>query len=95
MSAGDGDGGDDGVGTHGEAADCGRVEIMLAKQIEDREAGEASTFSVERGGAAVDVVVALRAGREGEVAEPERGAGEQVEEGGAGVGGRGGHFDLV
>ena len=93
--AGDGDGGDDGIGAHGESADGGGMEIVFAEQIENGEAGEARAFSVERGGAAVDVVVGLCAGGEGEVAEAERGAGEEVEEGGAGVGGRRRHFDLV
>ena len=74
------------------AAGC---RLCSRQKIEDGEAGEARAFSVERGGAAVDVVVGLCAGGEGEVAEAERGAGEEVEEGGAGVGGRRRHFDLV
>ena len=42
-------------------------------------AGEAAAFGVERGGAAVDVVVAGAAGGELELAEPEAGAGEEGE----------------
>jgi hypothetical protein len=83
--AGDGDCGDDGISAQGESADGRGVEVVLAEQVEDGEAREASALGVEGGGAAVDVVVALGAGGEGEVAETERGAGEQVEEGGAGV----------
>lgn len=59
--AGDGDGGDYGVGSQGEATyGCG-VELVLGQQVEDSEAGEARTLGVEGGDSAVDVVVALAA----------------------------------
>ena len=50
--------------------------LFSFEQIEDRLAGEAAAFGVERGGAAVDVVVAGAAGGELELAEIEAGAGE-------------------
>ena len=91
--AGDRNGGDDGVGAHGESADGCGVQVMFGQKVEDGEASEAGAFGVERGSAAVDVVVGLGAGTEGEIAQAERGAGEEVEEGGAGV--SGGHSGLV
>ena len=54
--------------------------MVLAQQIEDSEAGKASALGVQRGGAAVDVVVAAPAGRELEVAELEGLAREKGEE---------------
>ena len=87
LRAGDGHRGDDGIGAEGEAADGVRIEMMLVQQIEDGDAGEASAFGVERGGAAVDVVVAASAGGELEVAELEGLAGEQGEQLLAGAGG--------
>ena len=83
--AGNGDGRNDGIGTHSEPADGGRMQLMFLEQIEDSEASEASAFSVQRRGAAVDVVVRLRAGRQGEIAEAEGSAGEQIEQGSAGI----------
>ena len=62
--AGRGDVGDDGVGTHGEAADGFRLNLVLLEEFEDRVSGEAAALGVERGGAAVDVVVAGAAGGE-------------------------------
>ena len=77
--AGGGDVGDDGIGAHGEAADGFGVDVICFKQFKDGVAGEAAAFGVERGGAAVDVVVAGAAGGELELAEPEAGAGEERE----------------
>ncbi len=56
------------------ASMCVRFE-----QFEDGLAGETTAFGVERGGAAVDVVVAGAAGGELELAEFEAGAGEKRE----------------
>ena len=84
--AGGGHVGDDGIGAEGESADGCRFELLLTQQIEDGEAGEASAFSVKRGGAAVNVVVALAAGGEREVAELEGDSRKQVEQGCAVVG---------
>ena len=63
--------GDDWIGAQGEAADGCGVEVVFAEQVKDREAGEAPALGVEGSGAAVDVVIALYAGGEGEVAEAE------------------------
>ena len=54
--------------------------LCCFKQFEDGVAGEAAAFGVQRGGAAVNVVVAGAAGGELELAEPEAGAGEQREQ---------------
>ena len=78
--AGGGDVGDDGVGAHGESADGLGVDVILFKEFETACAGEASALGVERGGAAVDVVVAGAAGGELELAELEADAGEKREE---------------
>ena len=77
--AGRGDVGDDGIGAHGESADGFGVDVVLLQQFEHGVAGEAAAFGVERGGAAVDVVVAGAAGGELELAELEAGAGEERE----------------
>jgi hypothetical protein len=86
--AGGGDVGDDGVGAHGEPADGFGVDVVGFEQLEDGVAGEAAAFGVERGGAAVDVVVAgeVAAGGELELAEAEAGAGEERARGVAGRG---------
>src|ERR1700733_14865022 len=80
LRAGDGDRRDDGIGAQGKAADGMRIEVMLTQQIEDGDAGKASALGVQRGGAAVDVVIAAAAGRELEVAELEGLAREKGEE---------------
>src|ERR1700761_435498 len=80
LRAGDGDRRDNGVGAQGKATDGVRVEVMLTQQIEDGEAGKASALGVQRGGAAVDVVVAAPAGGELKVAELEGLAREKGEE---------------
>src|SRR5271170_6872675 len=64
-----GDVGDEGVGAHGESTDGRGLELVVVDEVEDGEAGEASALGVEGGGAAVDVVVAVSAGGEGEFAE--------------------------
>jgi hypothetical protein len=78
--AGDGYSRYDGVGSKGQAADRCRFQLVLMQQVKNGKAGEASAFGVQRGGAAIDVVVALCAGGESEVAEAEGGAGKQVKE---------------
>ena len=73
-------GGDEGVGAEGEAADGDGVGDVAADEGVEDEAGEARAFGVECGGAAVDVVVGLLAGGEGEAAEAEGESGEEVKE---------------
>ena len=77
---------DQGVGSHGEAADGLGLGEVLANEVVQHEAGEAAAFGVQRGGAAVDVVVGLLAAGEGEVAESEGEGRDQVEQVGAVVG---------
>ena len=89
--AGGGYVGDDGIGTHGEAADSFGLDAVLIEQFEDGVSGEAAAFRVECGDAAVDVVVAGAAGGELELTELEAGAGEEGEEL-LGVGGVGNHL---
>lgn len=94
--AGAGDVGDKGVGAHGEAADGDGVGDVPADEVVEEEAGEAAALGVERGGAAVDVVVGALTGGEGEVAEAEGVGGEDTEEVGAVVQGGlwiGGHVE--
>lgn len=69
VGAGSGHIGDDGVRAHGEPADGLRADLVLVEEIEDGEAGEASTLGMEGGGAAVYVVIAGSAGGELKVAE--------------------------
>ncbi len=80
--AGAGDVRDEGIGTHGEAAygfDGVGVGNLLADHLVEDEAGETAAFGVERGDAAVDVVVAFGSAGEGEVAELEGVGGDEVE----------------
>src|SRR6266496_5983774 len=57
------DGYDNGVGTHGKAADGFGLPSEFADFFEEDFASELCTAGIERGGAAVDVVVAGDAGR--------------------------------
>jgi len=66
--------GDDGVSTHGEAAHSVRIDSFLIQQFENCVSGKATTLSVERGGPAVDIVIARAAGRELELTETKAGA---------------------
>jgi hypothetical protein len=75
---------DEGVGSHGEAANGLGVGDVLTDEIVEDETGEAAAFGVERGGAAVDVVVGLLAAGEGKVAQLERVGSDKVEQGGSG-----------
>jgi len=79
-SAGRGHVGDDGVGTHGESADGLGIDPVLFQQFKDGVAGKASALGVERGGAAVDVVIACAARGELEEPEPETGSGQMREQ---------------
>ena len=81
-------GGAGGVGNqrvcpHGESADGFGVREALTDNVVQEETGEAAAFGVERGGAAVDVVVRLLAAREGKVAEAEGEGRDEIEEVGA------------
>src|SRR5215472_6420457 len=78
--AGCGNVGDDRVRSHGKPADRFSLDVVLLEEFEDRVAGEAAALCVQRGGAAIDVVVAGAAGRKLELAELEAGAGEEREE---------------
>ena len=78
--AGGGGVGDERVGAHGESAyglDGLGVRDVLADEVVEDEAGEAAAFGVQRGDAAVDVVVGLLAAGEGEVAELEGVGGDE------------------
>src|SRR5450631_763746 len=67
--AGDGDGHDDGVGTHGQSSNGVGFPALLADFIEEDFTDELRATSVERGGAAVDVIVAGAAGGQLKLAE--------------------------
>jgi hypothetical protein len=59
------------------------MELFLMQQIENGESSEASTLGMQRGGAAVDVVVALTAGGQREIPQLKRDSSEQVKQGSA------------
>ena len=81
--------GDERVCAHGQAADGDGGRHVLADEVVEEYAGEAAAFGVERGGAAVDVIVRSLAAGEGEVTEPEGVGGDEVEQGSTDGGG---HF---
>ena len=67
------------VGAHGEAADGFGLREVFADEVEQHDAGEAATLGVQRGDAAVDVIVRALAGGEQEVAKPERVSSDEVQ----------------
>ena len=79
-SAGDGDGHYDRIGSHGQSAYRIGVPALAPHFIEEYLADQLRATSVERSGAAIDVVVAGAAGREFEFAEAKRFLGEQLQE---------------
>ena len=70
-SAGDGDGDDDGVGAHGQSSDGVGVPALRAHFLKKNLADQLRAASIERGGAAIDVIVAGAAGGKLEFAEAE------------------------
>ncbi len=70
----------DGIGSHGEATDGLRLPSPLTDFVSKHFAGQARTLGVKSRDAAVDVVVAGAAGRELELAQPERLVGEQAQQ---------------
>ena len=80
----------DGIGTHGEAAYAGGGEVQffgfLGDECVDDLADEGGAFGVEGGEAAIDVVGALGAGGEGEVAEENGFGAKDLKEAGLGLG---------
>ena len=68
------------IGSHGEAANRGRFPFLLAYLVEKDLAHELSASGIQRGGAAVDVIVARRSGRQLEFTEAKRLAGEHSQE---------------
>ena len=76
--------GDQRIGAHGQAANGDRMGHVLADEVVEDQAAEPPAFGMQRGGAAVDVVVGLLSAGEREVAKPEGERGDEVEEGGAG-----------
>ena len=72
FAAHHGDRDHDGIRAHGEAADRLRLPSALPNFFPEDFSGQPRAFGVERGGTAVDVVIAGAAGREFEVTQPER-----------------------
>ena len=62
----------DGICTHGQAPNAGDSDVLLfglfSNESVDDLADKSGTFGIERGEAAVDVVVTFRTRSEGEVA---------------------------
>jgi hypothetical protein len=79
LRARDGDCRHNRIGPERKTADSVRIEMMLMHQIKNGESGQTAAFRVQCSGAAVDVVIATRAGGELKVAELEGLAGEQRE----------------
>ena len=78
--AGRGHVGNNRVGAHGEPANGFRIHAFFFEQIEHRVAGETAALRVQRGGAAVDVVVARASGGKLELAKPKASAGQKSEQ---------------
>ena len=70
----------DGVGSHGEAANGLRFPAALADFVEKNLPGQLRAARIERGGAAVDVVVAAGPGGKLEVSQFERLVGKQAKQ---------------
>ncbi len=71
LRAEHGDRDHDRVGSHGESADGLRTPVAALDFVEKNAAGQARALGVQRGGAAVDVVVAGAAAGELELAQAE------------------------
>jgi len=71
---------DDGVSAEGETAHRARPQLVLANKIEHSQAGKAAAFTRQGGGAAIDVVIAGGSGRELELSQAERDAGQHLEQ---------------
>ncbi len=69
----------DWVRAHGESAHGFRVDSVFLQKLKHGVAGEAAAFSVQGGGAAIDVIIAGSTGGKLELAEAEAGAGEKRE----------------
>ncbi len=80
RSAGDGDGDHDGVGAHGESSDGVGVPGLGAHFIEKDLADQLRAAGIERGGAAIDVIVAGAAGGQLEFAEAKRFPRQQLQQ---------------
>ncbi len=79
--AGRGNVGDQRVCAHRESADGCGAQIVFADQIVEDQPGKASAFSMERGGSAVDVVIAARARGEDKIPQAKGVLRDQVEKG--------------
>src|SRR5207245_4497637 len=73
------------IRTHGKSAYRTRLPALLADGVQEHFAHESRSGGVERGGAAVNVVIARAPRGELELAETERFAGENAEQLLAGV----------
>src|SRR6185312_16298016 len=67
-----------GIGAHGQAAHGISLPALLPKQIEKNLTGKRGTLRVQRGGAAVNVVIAFCAGGKSKLAEAERDSCQQI-----------------
>ena len=85
--AGSGQVRDNRIRSHRQSANSIGASSILLEKLEQGETGETAAFGMERGGAAVNVVVACPAGRKLELPQPEAGAGEQGKQLGTVAGG--------
>src|SRR5262249_40865299 len=70
----------DRVGPHGQPADGARFPSLVAEEIEEDASGELRPASMEGGGAAIDVVIALQSGRKREFSQTKGVGGQQVDQ---------------
>src|SRR5262249_10816975 len=76
----DRDGDHNGIGTHGQSADSLRLPAPLLEKFQKNAAGQLRPLGIQRGGAAVNVVIALDAGSESEFTETKGILGQQSEQ---------------
>lgn len=77
--AGNHDGDDDGIGTQRKSANGAWLPALLVDFVEENLAGELRAAGIERSGTAVDVIVAGQAGRQLEIAQAKRFAGQHLQ----------------
>src|SRR5260370_5892150 len=80
LRADDGRGHHDGVGAHGEPAHSPRLPPLPLKKLKENPPREIGAPGMQCGGAAIDVVVALGAGRKCELNQAKRVCRQKIQE---------------
>src|SRR5215831_8539067 len=71
-------GNNDGIGAHGKSAHGLRLPALLLNKLQKDASGKFRTTRMKRGGTAINVVVALAAGRESKFAQAKRIGSQQL-----------------